>query len=404
MALDPHSQFLEHALRLHLAPHKLLNWHSLLTLLQSAPAAFPSAATRRAQATLRHLSASDDATVQEHLPGEYIRFPNSCTIGRRRELLQSMTAWEFRHLVPDEVMRAFRNPQQIVQLRSFAASRRFIAQRMLSLGVDGGWNIEVGCGDGELAEMLIVQNVSGNTTVIDLSQDCIQAVQARLMLSAPQQTNVEFIWGDVRCMTELDAAMYDTVICCHVLELIPRAHLLLALRNLHRLIRPGGRLLLAAVVNQALDPPPQTEFFSEPSEEHVRGPLVEHSRSLTSRFVDRVTAGPLNALLGHGFREVPNLLPLLQSLFPSVQVQPLVRELGTVFECTIVPPPAAEEGDIPQPVVHPRASALDNYLQPRYPLQIPGQPAAIPRVTTSPAEVQGLSQRLATMLTARRAS
>ncbi len=94
--------------------------------------------------------------------------------------------------------------------------------------------LEIGAGHGELTERLV--RGGRFVTATDLSTRCVEELQARYAGMA----NVEVRHADIAAIG--DERRYDSVVLINVLEHIPDD--LAALRDLRRLLKPGGRLIV----------------------------------------------------------------------------------------------------------------------------------------------------------------
>ncbi len=96
--------------------------------------------------------------------------------------------------------------------------------------------VEVGCGVGDFA--ITLAGMAGSTTACDFSPEAIAqaATKARVQGSAAR-----FLVGSAEALPLPDASC-DLVYSCECLEHVPQPRA--ALREMHRVLRPGGRLVL----------------------------------------------------------------------------------------------------------------------------------------------------------------
>lgn len=113
--------------------------------------------------------------------------------------------------------------------RTWEATGRALAQ-LLSLGDV----LDIASGDGALAELLAPR--ARSVTCIDLSERVVQAGKQRLS----QCANVRFEQGDMHQLP-LPEASIDTALMLHALTYTDRPAA--ALREVHRVLRPGGTVL-----------------------------------------------------------------------------------------------------------------------------------------------------------------
>src|SRR4051812_38659186 len=122
-------------------------------------------------------------------------------------------------------------PSALFQRDLLAAPRRWIADRVV------GSTLEVAVGTG--ANLPYYRDRAADVTVVDGSQAMLDAAAARARaLDLP----VRLVRSDAAHL-ELPSDAFDTVVCtyamCCVAEVLP------VLRELARVLRPGGRLLMA---------------------------------------------------------------------------------------------------------------------------------------------------------------
>jgi ubiquinone/menaquinone biosynthesis C-methylase UbiE len=149
--------------------------------------------------------------------------------------------------------RLLREPAAVVSLYSrIAAAYELwgklvdgrVRRRILTLAsvADGEAILEIGCGDATLLEALARANPTGRTVGIDLADGML--ARARKRFRRTNLAGVELRRGDARRIP-LDDASFDVVICAYVLDILPDAEIAGALDEIHRVLRPRGRLVLA---------------------------------------------------------------------------------------------------------------------------------------------------------------
>src|SRR5438874_12115511 len=94
---------------------------------------------------------------------------------------------------------------------------------------------EVGCGPGQIARYLQDRGVS--MCGIDLSQEMIK-------FAAQLNPDITFAHGDMLAL-ELPSASLAGVVCFYTIIHLKRADATRALMELHRVLKPGGKLLLS---------------------------------------------------------------------------------------------------------------------------------------------------------------
>ena len=119
--------------------------------------------------------------------------------------------------------------------------------------VDGMRVLEAATGSGEMFRRLVRANRGGKTVGFDLSPNMAARTHRRVRREFPAATTlcqaVDARYLPFRCES------FDLVVCCYLLELLSSEDILLALGEIHRVLRPGGRLALVAIGQN-------TEFFN----------------------------------------------------------------------------------------------------------------------------------------------
>jgi len=129
--------------------------------------------------------------------------------------------------------------QQAVTETQDLVVRRGTVLEALSLRT-GERVLELGCGGGHLArEAAQFVGTTGQVCAVDISPDQIAAAQAR----CADLAWVECQTADIAALPYADGA-FDAVIAVQSLEYLP--DLDAGLRQIHRVLRPGGRLIVVA--------------------------------------------------------------------------------------------------------------------------------------------------------------
>jgi ubiquinone/menaquinone biosynthesis C-methylase UbiE len=114
--------------------------------------------------------------------------------------------------------------------------RRLVAQAVSAQ--PGERLLDVGCGPGfYVAEMAPLVGDSGNVTGVDPSREMLAAAARR----TADQPNVTLLEGEALDLP-VPSDAFDTAYSVQVLEYVPDTEA--ALRELHRVLRPGGRLVV----------------------------------------------------------------------------------------------------------------------------------------------------------------
>jgi ubiquinone/menaquinone biosynthesis C-methylase UbiE len=105
--------------------------------------------------------------------------------------------------------------------------------------------LEIGMGSGEMLRKLVHANPDGVTIGLDLSPKMAAFAQQRVRQDNPQ-ASAHCGAVDVRSLPFNDGA-FDAVVCCFLLELLSHEDILRTLREVQRVLRPGGRFTLVVI-------------------------------------------------------------------------------------------------------------------------------------------------------------
>jgi len=117
-------------------------------------------------------------------------------------------------------------------------------------GIENGMQVlEIATGSGEMFRRLVRANPDGKTYGLDLSPNMAARTQRRAREEFP---SAEAHCGavDVRSMP-FRKASFDAVVCCYLLELLGQDDIRLTLREIARVLRPGGRFSLVVIGQNA---------------------------------------------------------------------------------------------------------------------------------------------------------
>jgi ubiquinone/menaquinone biosynthesis C-methylase UbiE len=117
-------------------------------------------------------------------------------------------------------------------------------------GIENGMQVlEIATGSGEMFRRLVKANPDGKTFGLDLSPNMAARTQRRARQEFP---SAEAHCGavDVRNMPFRNAS-FDAVVCCYLLELLGQDDIRLTLREISRVLRPGGRFSLVVIGQNA---------------------------------------------------------------------------------------------------------------------------------------------------------
>ena len=113
-------------------------------------------------------------------------------------------------------------------------------------GIRNGMRVlEVATGSGEMFRRLVKANPDGRTFGLDLSPN-MAAHTLRVARKACPQADAHCGAVDVRSLP-FRSASFDAVMCCYLLELLSQDDIQLTLREIRRVLRPGGKFSLVVI-------------------------------------------------------------------------------------------------------------------------------------------------------------
>ena len=114
---------------------------------------------------------------------------------------------------------------------------------------DGMRVLEVATGSGEMFRRLVKSNPAGKTFGLDLSPNMAARTQRIARKKFP---GADSHCGavDVRSMP-FQKASFDAVVCCYLFELLSQDDIRLTLREIRRVLRPGGTFALVVIGQNA---------------------------------------------------------------------------------------------------------------------------------------------------------
>jgi SAM-dependent methyltransferase len=189
---------------------------------------------------------------------------------------------------------AVSRPRRVdVNLRSGPQMREYVAIADRIAGDSPGRVLDWGCGHGQITHLLRERGT--DATAFDYREGSEPAT-----IQLEQFPAIEaYVSGDPVALP-FPESHFDTVLSCGVLEHVPRPGD--SLRELHRVLRPGGRLLIYKLPNR----------FSYLEAIARRAGMYYHGAYPDDQVYDRRTANALVA--AHGFRvdrfRRANMLPL----------------------------------------------------------------------------------------------
>jgi ubiquinone/menaquinone biosynthesis C-methylase UbiE len=149
-----------------------------------------------------------------------------------------------------------------------AVQRWFEAPRLLRLGgpLPGGRVLEVGCGRGVGVELLLERLGAAHVDAFDLDPDMVRRARQRL---ARLGDRVRLWTGDVTAI-DAPAATYDAVFDFGIIHHVPRWRD--ALAEIHRVLRPGGRLYAEEVLAAFIHDPLWSRVLEHPMHDRFDAP------------------------------------------------------------------------------------------------------------------------------------
>ena len=149
-----------------------------------------------------------------------------------------------------------------------ALQRHFEARRLLAMGgpVRGGRALEIGCGRGVGTELVLDVFGAARVDAFDLDPDMVERAHRRLI---PRGDRVKLWVGDA---TSIDApdGKYDAVFDFGIVHHVPRWRD--ALREVHRVLRPGGRFYAEEVLVAFIHHPLWARLLDHPMEDRFDAP------------------------------------------------------------------------------------------------------------------------------------
>jgi ubiquinone/menaquinone biosynthesis C-methylase UbiE len=144
-----------------------------------------------------------------------------------------------------------------------AVQKHFETRRLLQMGgtMNGGVALEVGCGRGVGAEIILERFGADRVEAFDLDPRMVERARRRL---APRGGAVRVAVGDATRIAAPDES-YDAVFDFGILHHIPVWRD--ALDEIYRVLRPGGRFYAEEVLEHALEHRLWARLFAHPRED-----------------------------------------------------------------------------------------------------------------------------------------
>jgi ubiquinone/menaquinone biosynthesis C-methylase UbiE len=132
--------------------------------------------------------------------------------------------------------------------------------------VDGLRVLEIGCGRGVGTEIILRRFVAAHVTALDLDPDMVRRARRRLARYGPER--VKLFVGDVAAINAPDEA-FDAVFDFGIIHHVPDWQT--AVREVRRVLRPGGRFFFEEVTDHALRRWAYRTFLDHPRENRFSG-------------------------------------------------------------------------------------------------------------------------------------
>jgi ubiquinone/menaquinone biosynthesis C-methylase UbiE len=126
--------------------------------------------------------------------------------------------------------------------------------------LDGKHALEIGCGQGFGMEMILTQFGAATASGVDLDPDMVARAQRRML---PYADRAKVSVGDVTAIQAADQS-FDAVFDFGIIHHVPVWQD--AVREVKRVLKPGGLFLFEEVSKQALDRWVYRTFFDHPTE------------------------------------------------------------------------------------------------------------------------------------------
>jgi len=127
--------------------------------------------------------------------------------------------------------------------------------RLIALGDFGNASdvLEVGCGTGKLAEMLLRDHLPAHATYvgIDISMSMLARAGTRLKHYVPR---AKLAPGDITLGLAAGTHTKDRMVAAYVFDLLSLAHSKRLLEDMHRVLRPGGLICIAGLTRETQEP------------------------------------------------------------------------------------------------------------------------------------------------------
>ncbi|MEP7352383.1 MAG: class I SAM-dependent methyltransferase [Acidobacteriota bacterium] len=150
------------------------------------------------------------------------------------------------HTIAHRTRRFYDNISAVYPLSTYFFHSKAHKVALEQAGIQNGMKVlEVASGTGEMFQQLVELNPDGSTVGVDISPNMAAYTLKRARKAAP---GVMAHCGavDVRDLPFRDES-FDAVMCCYLLELLGRDDIPRTLREIQRVLRPGGKFTLILI-------------------------------------------------------------------------------------------------------------------------------------------------------------
>jgi ubiquinone/menaquinone biosynthesis C-methylase UbiE len=216
----------------------------------------------------------------------------------------------------------------------------------------GEWMLDVACGTGIVAR-LAAEQVGAQGAVVGLDLNTAMLEVARAL---PRPPGAAITWTEVSVLDmPFPDASFNVVLCQLGLQFFPDRPQ--ALREMHRVLAPGSRLLLSVFGPLAHNPVPQA--LAEALERHL-GP---HASAIKRAEHDLDDPGALDDLVtGAGFAAVTSETTTQQIRFPSPREYVRIQFAATPLATLMQEMPSEQQATLAEAVIADVSGALRSYI------------------------------------------
>jgi ubiquinone/menaquinone biosynthesis C-methylase UbiE len=160
--------------------------------------------------------------------------------------VSTLTARDFHSTLADRTRRVYDRMAFVYPISTYLFHSKAHQNAVELAGIRDGMRVlEIATGSGEMFRRLVKANPSGATVGLDLSPNMAARTLERVRKEFPEaKTQCKAV--DARFMPFRDES-FDAVVCCYLLELLSAADILVALQEIHRVLRKRGSFTLVLI-------------------------------------------------------------------------------------------------------------------------------------------------------------